>query len=69
MLEREIINFKMSIRKKEPKSIVCDKFLEYTRAYDEMGGEKTIRDKLEHRDLFNLYCKYMYFSSERGEKK
>jgi hypothetical protein len=67
MLEKEIINFKMSIRKKEPKHIVKQKFFEYTRGYDELAGEKTVRDKLEHKDLFNMYCRYM--ASSRGDKK
>jgi len=66
MLEAEIINFKMSIRKKEPKKEVCKKFLEYSTAYDELAGDKIVRDKLEHKDLFNMYCRYMYFT---GEKK
>lgn len=67
MLEAEIINFKMSIRKKEPKSIVCKKFLTYSNAYDELAGQKTVRDKLEHKDLFNMYCHYMYFSGRKEE--
>ena len=66
MLEKEIINFKMLIRHKEPKKEVAKKFLEYSNAYDELSGDKTVRDKLEHKDLFNMYCRYMYFI---GEKK
>lgn len=58
MIEK-LVNFKIAIRHKKPKSEVKEKFLEYSRAYDEKAGERTIKDKLEYRDLHNIYLQYM----------
>lgn len=58
----ELINVKMSIRKKEPKSIVKKKFLNYLQVYDD--GERTVADKIRHREIFETYCKYMMREKE-----
>jgi hypothetical protein len=56
MLE-ELINLKISMRKKEEKNIVRKKFFEYLKKYDD--GERTIADKIRHREIFITYCAYM----------
>jgi hypothetical protein len=61
-----IVNFKLAVRHKKPKAEVREKFMQYTNAYDEKAGDLTIRDKLEHRDLFNMYVSYMASSGERN---
>lgn len=58
MLE-ELINFKLAVRKKLPKSEVRERYTKYTNTYDELAGKQTIRDKLEFRDMFNTYIGYM----------
>ena len=56
MLE-ELINVKISMRKKESKSEVKRKYLEYSRAYD--NAEKSVGDKIRHREIRLVYIKYM----------
>ena len=56
MLE-ELINLKLAIRKHKPKSEVKEKFRAYTNKYD--NAEKTIQDKIRHREIFYSYINYM----------
>lgn len=58
----ELINVKLAIRHNKPKSEVRDKFLLYTRAYDE--AEKDVGDKIRHREIFMTYIRYMERSGE-----
>lgn len=56
MLE-QLINLKLAIRQKKEKHIVKQKFLEYLNEYD--NADRTISDKIRHREIFYIYCKYM----------
>ena len=56
-----LINVKLAMRKKESKSEVKRKYLEYSRAYD--NAEKSVGDKIRHREMFEKYTEYM----RRGE--
>lgn len=56
MLE-ELINIKTAIKNKKPKSVVYEKFQKYLDAYD--NSEKSVADKIRHRDIFYIYIKYM----------
>ena len=58
MLE-ELINFKLSVARKEAKHIVEKKFKEYCDSYDNMEKEATIGDKIRHREAFFKYINYM----------
>lgn len=56
MLE-ELINLKISMRKKESKAIVKEKFSNYLRVYDD--GERDVADKIRHREIIESYCRYI----------
>jgi hypothetical protein len=57
MIEK-LLELKYSIRNKESKEIVKQKFIEYTNAYDEYGN-KDVGDKLRHREMKLTYAQYM----------
>ena len=48
----------------EPKEKVKEKFVKYCEAYDNIEN-RTIRDKIKHRDVFEKYMSYM---SRKGKK-
>jgi len=56
MLE-QLINLKLSMRHKESKEIVKQKFEDYSNAYD--NYDKEISDKIRHREIFLTYSRYM----------
>jgi hypothetical protein len=56
MLE-ELINLKISMRKKESKAIVKEKFSNYLRVYDD--GERDVADKIRHREIIESYWRYI----------
>jgi hypothetical protein len=62
-IDAKVINFKKAIREKKAKSFVYERFQDYTDEYDQLS-DPTIREKLNHRDLFFLYTKYMSKSDE-----
>ena len=62
MLE-QLINVKLAMKKNLPKSKVREKFSVYSKAYDNLP-EKTILNKIEHRDLFYDYMRYMAKSGD-----
>ena len=53
-----LIAVRKAIIHKEPSRIVQDKYLEYLNEYDNMNN-KGIREKIEHRELFRAYMRYM----------
>jgi hypothetical protein len=58
LLEAKVINFKNAIREKKSKHIVTFKYTEYMKVYDNIDN-KTLKEKLDHHDLFYMYCEYM----------
>lgn len=62
MLE-SLINLKTAIRHNKSKSEVREKFLEYSRKYDDLEN-KNIGDKIRHREIFYNYIRYMEKSGE-----
>jgi len=56
-LEAKVINFKKAIRDNREKSIIKYKYIEYMKVYD--SDERTLKEKLDHHDLFYMYCEYM----------
>lgn len=56
------------MRNHKPKHEVKQKFIEYLNAYDEKAGEKSVGDKIRHREIFYTYCRYM-MGSEDGTRK
>lgn len=65
-LEIRIINFKLAMKRNKPKNVVRYKFRKYMEEYDEM--EKTIGDKIRHRELALDYFRYMAKSSDNNDK-
>ena len=54
----ERINILWAMATKEPKEKVKEKFIKYCEAYDNIEN-RTIRDKIKHRDVFEKYTSYM----------
>jgi hypothetical protein len=57
MILEKLINVKIAMLKNKPKSEVRDKYLEYMNEYDKEC--RSIRDKVENRELFYSYLKYI----------
>ena len=62
MLE-SLINLKLAMKHNKPKSVVYERYQNYTDAYEKMN-EHTIRDKAENREIYFDYIRYM---SKLGE--
>lgn len=60
----ELINFKLALIQKKSKNEVIRIFNEYSKKYDELGGEASVMDKSEYRDLKHDFVRYI--SSSRG---
>lgn len=58
-----MVNVRLAMIQKKPKSYVLDKYLTYLHEYDNMEN-KGIREKIEHRDLFHRYLRYMEMAKE-----
>lgn len=56
MLEK-LINLKIAMKRNKPKSEIKEKFKDYSTAYD--NCDKTIQDKIRHREVFYDYVRYM----------
>jgi hypothetical protein len=56
-------DFIRGLELKLPKERIAQLFNEYCISYDD--GERNIKDKLKHRELFEQYTKYMYFSGRK----
>jgi len=63
-LEKRIMNVRKAIDKGKSKEVIALKFREYMTDYD--NADKSVQDKQNHRDLFNDYCKYMYFCGDKN---
>jgi len=57
MTLEKMINCKVAMLKNKPKHEVQGLYLEYLHEYD--NKEKTVRDKIEHREFFYQYLRYM----------
>lgn len=62
-LVSSIINVKLAMKKNLPKSIVREKYSAYSKAYDDLP-EKSMLNKIEHRDLFYDFMRYMSKSGD-----
>lgn len=62
-IEARIINFKKAVRNNKPKNFVRYKFLEYMKLYNDREDEPSIKEKIDHGELFRTYTDYM--KSER----
>lgn len=58
----EIINLKLAMKQNKPKKVVTEKYQAYMKIYD--NKDKDILDKVEHRDLFYDYIRYMSKSGD-----
>lgn len=58
-LEKRIMNVRRAITQGKPKEVISFKYKKYMKDYD--NADKSVQDKINHRDLFNEYCKYVYF--------
>lgn len=67
-IDAKVINFKKAIREKKAKSFVYERFQEYLDKYDQLS-DPSIREKLNHRDLFILYTNYMSKSEDKIKSK
>jgi hypothetical protein len=66
-LDAKIINFKKAIREKKAKSFVYERFQDYIDEYDQLS-DPTIYQKMDRRDLFFDYTRYMKKSGD-GRRK
>lgn len=57
MILEKLINVKIAMLKNKTKHEVRDKYLEYVNEYDK--GCRSLRDKIEKRELFYDYMRYM----------
>lgn len=57
MIEQLIDKVKIAMKEKQSKDFVREKFNEYFNNYDDM--EKTVEDKINHRDLLYDYTLYI----------
>ena len=64
MTIEKLINLKIAMKKGLLKKIVRQKFEEYRQSYEDM--DKSIIDKINYRDTFMDYIRYM---SKSGDKK
>lgn len=53
------MNVRRAITQGKPKEVISFKYKKYMKDYD--NADKSVQDKINHRDLFNEYCKYVYF--------
>lgn len=63
-LENKLTKVRKAIMQGKSKEVISFKFREYEKAYD--NADKSVQDKQNHRDLFNDYCKYMYFCGDKN---
>ena len=55
LLESKIINFKKAVRMNKPKNFVRYKFLEYMKIYNDREDESSVKEKIDHKELFKIY--------------
>ena len=63
----KLVKVRIAMNKGRSKEIVEYKFREYMREYDALAN-KSLKDKLVHRDLFYDYLRYMA-KSEDGKQQ
>jgi hypothetical protein len=61
MLE-EMLNLKIAMRQNKSKHIVKQKFVSYLEKYD--NADKTVADKIRHREIFYTYVQFMQKSGD-----
>lgn len=54
-----LINLKLAIVRHETKEEVRKRYITYCNDYAELGGTKTIADKIHHQEISDKYVKYM----------
>lgn len=57
-IDKKVMNFKKAIKESKSKAFVYERFQEYLQEYDQIA-DKSIVQKLNHRNLFFDYFKYM----------
>jgi hypothetical protein len=62
-LEVKIINLKLAMKKGRTKDIIRYKYQEYMKYYDNLANP-SITQKINHRDLFYDYTRYMMSSGD-----
>ena len=60
------VKFIWSMELKLPKEIVKERFIDYCKYYDNMVRHPTLRQKIDHRELFYKYTEYMKESDDNG---
>jgi hypothetical protein len=67
-IDLKVISLRVSMKNGASKEIVKCKFQEYMKCYDQLA-DPSISQKINHRDIFYDYCRYMMASGDKNKKK
>lgn len=67
-IDQKVINLKLAMKKGKSKDIVKYKFQEYLKEYDQLS-DPSITRKINHRDLFYDYTRYIMASGDGGKTR